>query len=203
MITLLDRKDEFLTNFAEVMYSKYLEANYGITRKTRVSYQDSRIKKDLVRWQENEDAGALSKVSLRYIVWDPVTFGKTITAYKSSPAGYSESCTPIAAVNMQLDYSVGESKINLVEINTGGCITRINLNPTITINQNCDGGQNMEYVQSVPATVWTIIHNFGFTPNVWTVNQSGQEIEGVVTPVDENKLTITFSEAVAGTAYLS
>lgn len=58
------------------------------------------------------------------------------------------------------------------------------------------------YIQSAANTVWTINHNLGFYPQVSTFDAVDQ-IEGDVDHINNNSLTVTFSAAVSGTAYLS
>ena len=67
---------------------------------------------------------------------------------------------------------------------------------------------NDMWIQDTPSTVWNVVHILDFRPNVTTVMTVGGEeveIKGVVEydPNDVTKLTITFSQAVAGKAYLS
>lgn len=66
-------------------------------------------------------------------------------------------------------------------------------------------GKNYVYTQDCnnPQAVWTIIHNLGFVPNVFIEDCTGCDIEGVVTVIDNNSLVITFTQPVAGKAYLS
>lgn len=51
--------------------------------------------------------------------------------------------------------------------------------------------------------VWTIEHNLGFYPSVNVFMSSGDVVEGAIEHQDTNTLTITFSVAISGTAYLS
>lgn len=55
--------------------------------------------------------------------------------------------------------------------------------------------------QPVAATVWTAAHHFGVEPAV-TVLVDGQVAEAAVTHPDTHTTTLTFSQPVAGTAYL-
>lgn len=57
--------------------------------------------------------------------------------------------------------------------------------------------------QAVAASVWTINHNLGFVPNVWVEDSAGTEVEGDIAVVSLNTITLTFSAAFGGTAYLS
>lgn len=59
------------------------------------------------------------------------------------------------------------------------------------------------YTQVLPAPVWTIIHNLGYVPNVFAEDDNGIDIVGVVSVINNNELTITFNNPIAGVAYLS
>lgn len=59
------------------------------------------------------------------------------------------------------------------------------------------------HAQGVPAQQWMIVHNLGFYPNVTVIDSTGETVEGDITPVNEFALTLEFSGAFSGTAYLS
>jgi hypothetical protein len=102
-----------------------------------------------------------------------------------------------------MSYAGNGGSANLIEVNSGGCITRININPAITINNA--GTSSFTYAQNCaqPALVWYIAHNLGYTPNAWTQDCTGANISGTLQVVDANNITITFSTPQAGTAHLS
>jgi len=52
-------------------------------------------------------------------------------------------------------------------------------------------------------TTWNIAHNLGFNPNVTVSDSFGTEYFGQISYTNSNSLTLTFSQAVYGTAYLS
>jgi hypothetical protein len=64
-------------------------------------------------------------------------------------------------------------------------------------------GGTFTYDQPFASDTWIIAHNLNFAPNVTVVDSTGQEVEGDITYTDLNNLTITFSSAFSGTAYLS
>jgi hypothetical protein len=78
---------------------------------------------------------------------------------------------------------------------------------TIAVNQEFNlkikGDYTKTYTQSVAAATWTINHNSNRFPSVTTVDNSGAVIEGAVTYLNANQLTVQFSPAVAGKAYLN
>ncbi len=53
------------------------------------------------------------------------------------------------------------------------------------------------------SNTWTIAHSLGFYPSVTIFDSSANEVEGAITHNDANNLTISFSAAISGTAYLS
>ncbi len=67
------------------------------------------------------------------------------------------------------------------------------------------GGGDLTYhhTQSNAASVWTITHNLGKKPSVEIIDSAGDNWFGIVTYVNNNQLTITFSSAFSGNAYLN
>jgi len=59
------------------------------------------------------------------------------------------------------------------------------------------------FTQASPASTWTIAHNLGYRPNVSVVDSAGSQVEGEAVWTSTNSLTITFSGAFSGVAYLS
>jgi len=64
-------------------------------------------------------------------------------------------------------------------------------------------GQSFTYTPQDARTIWIINHNLGFNPNITILDSVGNECYGQILYNDNNSLTLTFSEAVYGTAYLS
>ena len=155
------------------------------------------MRKELVDWEANEDDGALSETKVQFKTWlglkyDDVLYSKGGTGYIVSDEGKSPS--------MGLAY-MGQQQVgpNIVEINSGGCITRINLNPAISIHYNT----SFVYTQSTPSTVWDITHSMNMVPNVFSEDTTGQDIQGIIDIIDNNRLKIYFNTPKAGKAYLS
>lgn len=61
------------------------------------------------------------------------------------------------------------------------------------------------HVQSIPAAVWSVVHNLGYRPGGVLVEDSAGDDAwgGEVTHVSDNELTITFGAEFGGKAYLS
>lgn len=65
------------------------------------------------------------------------------------------------------------------------------------------GDTSYEHVQSVASALWTINHNLGFRPSVSVFDSVGDQVEGQITHITDDTLTITYSAAFAGVAYLT
>ena len=65
------------------------------------------------------------------------------------------------------------------------------------------GLDSYTHVQGTPASTWVIDHPLTFLPNVTVVDSTGRQAEGDVVYTDADTLTITFSAAFSGKAYLS
>lgn len=64
-------------------------------------------------------------------------------------------------------------------------------------------GQSYHHVQGSPDVTWDIVHNLGIYPRVTVIDSAGSVVEGDVTYLSPNELTIDFSAAFAGEAYLT
>jgi hypothetical protein len=62
---------------------------------------------------------------------------------------------------------------------------------------------NYIHDQQLSSITWNIVHNMGKFPSVTILDTAGDEVEGDVTHISINQLTITFSAAVAGKALLN
>ena len=57
--------------------------------------------------------------------------------------------------------------------------------------------------QTAVSSTWVIEHNLSFQPSVQVVDSAGSTVEGVVNYNSSSQLTVQFSVALSGTAYLS
>jgi hypothetical protein len=66
------------------------------------------------------------------------------------------------------------------------------------------GDKTFDFIQAAPASTWSIAHNLGKHPSV-TVTDTGDTsvLGGAINYIDTNNLTITFSSAFAGKAFLN
>lgn len=78
----------------------------------------------------------------------------------------------------------------------------------VTMNSIFAGALNQpvvayHHIQGTPSSTWTIIHNLNFYPNVTVQDSAGTIIEGEITYTDAHQLTVHFTSAFSGNAYLS
>ncbi len=59
------------------------------------------------------------------------------------------------------------------------------------------------HVQGASLTTWTITHNLNCRPSVTAIDSSGTVVNGRIQYLDDNSLTISFSAAFNGEAYLN
>ena len=209
MRNLLPQKNKYLINFANSVYDEFRGMKYGIKscRKTG-NLSLNEMRKDIVEYQSNDDGGALCEVSIQHMGWLPVYYPTNDESCEYRPPWCDVSKYQIQKCNkgpqgVGMSYVGNGGSANLIEVNSGGCITRININPAITINNT--GSSSFTYAQncSQPATVWYINHNLGYTPNVWVEDCDGCNADGVIAVIDPNTITITFTSPIGGIAHLS
>ena len=63
--------------------------------------------------------------------------------------------------------------------------------------------KNYVFIQSTPSNIWTITHNLNKFPSVSVVDSANTVVYGDIDYIDENSLTITFSAAFGGKAYMN
>lgn len=78
------------------------------------------------------------------------------------------------------------------------------VNPKIVVG-GVGGSGDLHYIfsQDIPSAIWTINHNLNKKPSVTVVSSSEQVVYGDVSYINTNRLTITFSAAFSGKAYLN
>ena len=59
------------------------------------------------------------------------------------------------------------------------------------------------YTQASPAAAWLIAHDLGRFPSVTVVDSTGSCVEGDLDYIDGNSLTVSFTAAFSGLAYLN
>lgn len=194
------KKEKYASDYGDAMTSIFRKLRYGIKScKPKMDLDHISMRYELAEWQSNMDHGALSeRVRFNYLTWLPVK------VYNEDVEGpgycYNEQVAPNSA---SMSYTYGDNTENIIEVNSGGCITRINVNPAINIDNSVRINGAYTFTQTTPSASWNITHNLGYPPNVLTMDLIGNEISGVVTHIDNNTLRIDFSQSVSGYAYLS
>jgi len=65
------------------------------------------------------------------------------------------------------------------------------------------GRVSYEHIQDEVSKDWVIVHNLGFKPNVTVIDSAGTIYEGEIAYTNTNSLTVSFSAAFSGKAFLS
>ena len=182
-------------NHADAVYKEFTSLRYGVNVCcNNKSIDELEVQKELCDWKKLTGRDLLSEVQMRRFANKPIHIGGEI-----DDTYYVGRTLDRTGFNYQYSF---DSEQNIIEVNVGGSITRINVNPIINIDRRRIGDFTFE--QLTPSNTWTILHNLGFIPgNELTTDLNGAEIEGVTEVVNVNTIKITFSEPVAGYAYLS
>lgn len=202
VISFTDSSVKLQKNYSDAVYKVFLEERYGIAPCGKgKSMEQLETEKMLCDWKVLKGAEDLSDTQLRYFANLPIYIDQNAgTVSNDSHYRFAGSASNRSAT---VTYNTGfNGEQNIVEINAGGAVTRINLNSVINID-NTELDKYTHY-QETPSTVWTVVHNMEFVPgNELITDLDGNEIEGVTRVIDLNTIEITFSEAVAGYAYVS
>ena len=91
------------------------------------------------------------------------------------------------------DLGVPENSGYLLSSNTAGIRQWVNLTSQVAY----------EHIQDVAADSWVITHNLGFKPNVTVIDSAGTIYEGEIAYTNTSTLTVSFSAAFSGKAFLS
>jgi hypothetical protein len=205
MKDFFSNRERYYENFANAVYRQHKKLRYGIsTCKPDIDVDLATMRRDLVEWQSKNDSDALCSTNISYTTWLPVSYTpqeleRLEHDVPDNGPGYVHSYTTSGPTGIGLGYQYGDGTQNIIQVNTGGCLTRINLNPAITVNN----GTAFQFSQGTPLATWIINHNLGYIPNVWEKDLAGNNIEGTLEVVDNNNIKIHFSSPVAGVAYLS
>lgn len=71
------------------------------------------------------------------------------------------------------------------------------------VNTGRFGASTYTHTQSEASSTWTITHNLERFPDVTVVDSSGNVVVGDTTYNSNNQITLTFSTAFSGSAYLN
>ena len=70
-------------------------------------------------------------------------------------------------------------------------------------NPSTSGDSSFAYTQAVAEDTWNIQHNMGKFPSITVIDTANTVVTGQYTYIDNNNVTLTFSAAFAGKAYLN
>lgn len=93
--------------------------------------------------------------------------------------------------------------VGTVTQGTTAQVTITGVAPSQTINFVLPTGGVYTHTQSAPSSTWAVVHNLGYFPSVSVVDSGGTVVIGDVIYVSENEVSIEFSSAFGGKAYLS
>jgi len=96
-----------------------------------------------------------------------------------------------------------EAHIALVEEHIDWTIGGVELIDVTRLPPAASSDAHYVHNQTAAVLVWTIVHNLGKFPAVTTTDINGNEFHGTVDHVDNNNLTVNFSIAISGIAYLN
>ena len=65
------------------------------------------------------------------------------------------------------------------------------------------GDKDFTYIKNTPDKIWEITHNLDKYPSVTIVDSAGSVVMGDITYTSKSALTVTFSAAFSGKAYLN
>lgn len=93
--------------------------------------------------------------------------------------------------------------VGTVETGINPEITITGIAPTQTINFVLPVAGQYVHIQSVASPTWTVTHNLGFFPAVSVIDSGGSVVEGDVSYISVNQVSIAFSSSFGGKAYFS
>lgn len=106
-----------------------------------------------------------------------------------------EENVQIAAETVELRLTVEERPVALISVAESG--------PQGVKGDKGDPGGIYIHEQASPSATWTVNHNLNIYPVPQIVDSAGNTVEGDITYVSANTLTVKFSSAFAGKIYLA
>ena len=93
--------------------------------------------------------------------------------------------------------------VGTVSVSTTPLVTITGTTPTQTINFTLPISGSYVHNQSSSLATWVITHNLNYYPSVTTVDSGDSVVLGDVLYISVNSLSVSFSAAFGGKAYLS
>jgi hypothetical protein len=103
------------------------------------------------------------------------------------------------ATKEYVDTHIGVTAINIAFAPT----TEITSNTVQEAIEEVRAKSKYVHIQASPQTTWSVTHNLKFYPNVSIVDSGLSHVMGEVTYIDDNHLTVSFTSAFSGKAFLS
>ena len=154
---------------------------------------------DLAKFIIDSVNGTNLTVPLFFDVTDPITgltsttLVDSILTQNANPGG----TTLTIAGNISITGTLADSNAS---VGTNGQV----LTSTVTGIAWADNVQaTFEFTQGVPATTWNITHNLNKFPSITVIDTGNTVVTGEYNYTSKNTVTLTFSAAFAGKAYLN
>ena len=93
--------------------------------------------------------------------------------------------------------------LNLTNLFGNGVLTNKLYYDFAVFTLSSQGVPTFVFNQNTPATVWNIQHNLGKFPSITVIDTGDTVVTGEYTYIDNNNVTLNFSAAFAGKAYLN
>ena len=128
----------------------------------------------------------------------------TVTLGSSGPQGprgsqvLSGAGDPSSAIGL-----IGDQYINTDNGYLFGPKTASGWGTGVPLGNNDPNDLGQVYTQSSPSAEWNIAHTLGFTPNITIVDTEENVVEAAIEYLSATQIRATFSEAIAGKAYIS
>ena len=99
--------------------------------------------------------------------------------------------------------AAGFYTLNLTSIGGNGNLTDLLYYDFAVFTLSSQGAPTFIFTQAVAATVWNVSHNLGKFPSITVIDTANTVVTGEYTYIDNNNVTLKFSAAFAGKAYLN
>ena len=99
--------------------------------------------------------------------------------------------------------AAGFYTLNLTSLGGNGNLTDLLYYDFAVFTLPAQGVPTFIFTQAVAATVWNVNHNLGKFPSITVIDTANTVVTGEYTYIDNSNVTLTFSAAFAGKAYLN
>lgn len=93
--------------------------------------------------------------------------------------------------------------VGTVTTDIAAAVTITGVAPAQTINFVLPVAGQYIHTQSISASTWIVTHDLGFFPAVSVIDSGGSVVEGDVSYISVNQVSIAFSSSFGGKAYFS